>query len=101
MKVKLWLAATLFGSAIVCIGCGGGGGAETVATTGTASSSGDASASGSGGGSSSGGGGASSTSTSSSSGGGSMPICGDGAVDPGEDCDGSALSGADCVAQGF
>lgn len=31
----------------------------------------------------------------------SVPACGDGLLDPGEDCDGAELGGADCTDQGF
>jgi cysteine-rich repeat protein len=36
-----------------------------------------------------------------SGGGGSSPLCGNGVLDPGEECDGSNLGGVDCTAFGF
>ncbi len=82
---------------------GGSGGVSSLSSTSSSSSA--SSSSGTGGdagtgGTGTGGTGGSSTSSSSSSSSGAN-LCGNGMVDPGEDCDGSNLAGATCMSLGF
>jgi MSHA biogenesis protein MshQ len=80
------------------LGSGGSGGAPTTGSTASGTSAGTSS-SGTGASTSSSGTGASTSSATSSSGTGGG-LCGNGLVDPGEDCDGTALGGKTCASLG-